>query len=116
MTIKGDSDHAGCLFTRRSTSGVATLLGKHCVKNTSNFQSTIGLSSGESEFYTLVKSIAAGLGTQSLLADWHVNLEVVIESDSSAALGIAGRHGLGSVRHVQTRYLWVQERVARKEV
>ena len=48
-----DSDHAGCLITRRSTTGLVTMLGSHCVKHSSNVQSTISLSSGESEFYAM---------------------------------------------------------------
>ena len=35
-------------------------------------------------------------------------------SDSSAAIGIASRKGLGKVRHLHTQYLWVQERLSAK--
>jgi hypothetical protein len=38
-------------------------------------------------------------------------LSMNIHSDSSAARGHVGRLGLGKMRHVQTRYLWVQERL-----
>ena len=116
LIVKGDSDHAGCLYTRRSTTGLAVRLGGHTLKNSSHFQSTIGLSSGESEYYDIVKASQQGLGTQALLADWNVQVDLQVDSDSNAALGIAGRHGLGSQRHINTRYLWVQEKVARKEL
>ena len=106
-----DTDHAGCALTRRSTTGLATLLGGHCTSHKSNMQSTIGLSSGESEWYGLVKGSAAGLALQSHLADWGEILPLEVCSDSSAARGFAQRRGLGKMRHVQTRYLWVQERV-----
>ena len=33
-----------------------------------------------------------------------------------AARGTASRRGLGKLRHVQTRYLWIQERVAKNEL
>jgi hypothetical protein len=36
--------------------------------------------------------------------------------DSSAARGIFGRTGPGRVRHLDTRHLWVQERVRRREM
>ena len=49
VTINVDSDHAGCLETRRSTTGMTARLGAHCLKHGSNVQSTISLSSGESE-------------------------------------------------------------------
>ena len=35
---------------------------------------------------------------------------------ASAALGIIKRVGLGKVRHLDTNYLWVQERAAKKEI
>ncbi len=63
-----------------------------------------------------MKSIAAALGLQAIFRDWRVPVEVKVASDSSTALSIAGRRGLGRVRHIQTSYPWVQERVARKEV
>ena len=37
-------------------------------------------------------------------------------SDSSAARGTCSRQGLGQTTQVQTRYLWVQEKVARDEL
>ena len=101
-----DTDHAGCALTR-----MASVLGRHCVKHQSNLQSTISLSSGESEWYGVVKGSAAGLALQSLLADWGITVSIDVLSDSSAARGFSTRQGLGKMRHVQTRYLWVQERV-----
>ncbi len=37
---------------------------------------------------------------------------VKVKTDSSAAKSIVGRRGVGRVRHLETRYLWVQETVA----
>ncbi|CAE7372762.1 GIP, partial [Symbiodinium sp. CCMP2592] len=107
-----DSDHAGCLITRRSTTGLVTMLGFHCVKHSSNVQSTISLSSGESEFYAIVRAGSIGLSLQAMLEDWGLKVGLRIRSDSSAARGTTQRQGLGQARHVQTRYLWVQEKVA----
>ena len=111
-----DSDHAGCLFTRKSTSGLVCMAGKHCLKTSSTVQSTITLSSGESEFYSIVKAASAGLGLRALYAEWHIAVSVVVKSDSSAARGMCSRRGLGKTRHVQTRYLWVQQQVKSKEI
>ncbi len=52
------------------------------------------------------------MGLQSLLADWGLPVRVEVLSDSSAARGHVQRRGLGKMRHIQTRFLWVQERVA----
>ena len=87
-------------------------LGKHTVKNTSNLQSAIGLNVSEAEYYALCHGGAHGLGMQAYLLDLGLNMEVVVQSDSSSAKSFASRRGLGKQRHVQTRFLWLQERVA----
>ena len=69
------------------------------------------LSSGEAEYYGLVKAARAGLGHQALMADLDVALPVRAWTDSSAAIGIATRSGLGKIRHLETHTLWLQEKV-----
>ena len=51
-----DSDWAGCLETRKSTSGGILKFGKDILKAWSTTQNTIALSSGEAEYYALVKA------------------------------------------------------------
>ena len=83
----------------------------HNLKHSSNIlQSTISLSTGESEYYALIKGGSVGLGLQSLLQDFGLSVRVVVEGDSNAAKGTVNRQGLGKARHIQTRYLWIQER------
>jgi len=79
-------------------------------------QSTIALGSGESEFYALTRGAALGLSLKSLTADWGQKYDLIVLSDSSAARGTAARRGLGKLRHVQTRYLWDQERVSNNDL
>ena len=59
-----DSDHAGCHRTRKSTSGGVIMLGQHMIKSWSSTQSVIALSSGEAEYYSMVKGGSIGLGVQ----------------------------------------------------
>ena len=114
LTIEVDTDHAGCKLTRKSTVGLAALLGRHACKTLSVLESCVSLSSGESEFYGIVKAACEGLGLQAILRDWGVEVQLKIRSDSSAARAIGNRRGLGRVRHLDTRFLWVQERIALK--
>ena len=37
-------------------------------------------------------------------------------TDASAAKGIASRTGLGKTRHIEVHYLWVQEKIANKDL
>ncbi len=66
---------------------------------------------GEVEYYGVVKAAGIALGHQSLMADMGMTAKVRVWTDSSAAVGICGRSGLGKLRHVQTHTLWFQERV-----
>ena len=116
LKLKVDSDHAADKKTRRSTTGCVALFGEHVVKTTSNLQSAIGLNVSESEYYALCHGGAHGLGLQAFLNDLGVKVEVEVQSDSSSARSFASRQGLGKQRHVQTRYLWLQERVALKHL
>ena len=87
------------------------MLGAHLIKSWSSTQPSISLSSGEAEYYGVVKAAGIALGQQSLMSDMGMKAKVRVWTDSSAALGICGRSGLGKLRHVQTHTLWVQERV-----
>ena len=54
------------------------------------------------------------MGQQSLLKDLRMNVPLRVWADSSAATGISNKSGLGNLRHVDTHYLWIQEKVRAK--
>ena len=109
--IYSDTDWAGCLKTRKSTSGGCLMLGKHLLKSWSATQGLVSLSSGEAEFYGVTKAAGIAIGMKSLMEDLGASLSVRVWTDSSATVGICGRQGLGKLRHIDTRSLWVQQRL-----
>ena len=110
-----DSDWAACNSTRRSTSGGVVLFGGSALKTYSSTQGSVATSVGEAEYYAALKGAAEGLGVQALARDLGVELKVRLVSDSTSARGIACRRGLsGRTRHLETKFLWLQEAVARK--
>jgi len=111
-----DTDWAGCVKTRKSTSGGAVMLGKHTIKHWSSTQPSVSLSSGEAEFYGLVRGSGQGLGYQALLRDLGLDMPLRLWTDSSAAIGICSRQGLGKLRHIDTHTLWVQQAVRSKRL
>jgi hypothetical protein len=112
-----DTDHAGCLRTRKSTSGGALMHGHNCLKAYSSTQSVLGLSTGESEFYGMVKMGAVLLGARSMAADLgEYNQELKLRADATAGIGMAKRRGVGKVRHLHTQTLWLQGKVLAKEL
>ena len=92
------------------------ILGTHAVKSWSSTQASVALSSGEAEFNGVVRGAGVGLGYQSLLRDLGVSVGLRVWTDSSAAIGICTRQGLGKLRHLDTHTLWIQQAVRSKRV
>ena len=111
LQVYADTDFAGCAHTRRSTSGGCASRGGHLLKHWAVTQKTITLSSGEAELGGVVKAATEGIGLQSLAQDLGLEFSLQIFADSSAAIGICRRSGIGRVRHLAVGQLWVQERL-----
>jgi len=92
------------------------VLGQHLVKSWSSTQAEVALSSGEAEYYGAVKATGVGLGFQSLLRDFGIELPLRVWTDSTATIGICSRDGLGKLRHIDTKCLWLQHQVRRGKV
>ena len=109
LTVWTDTDFAGCSKTRNSTSGGLVMHGTHVIKSWSTNQVVIALSSGEAEYYGLVKGASVALGIKALSEDLGRCYEgsIEIRSDASAAIGIANRIGVGKVRHIEVNQLWL---------
>ena len=57
-----DTDFAGCVQTRRSTSGGCAMIGRHLIKHWSSTQKVLALSSGEAELSGILKGTSEGFG------------------------------------------------------
>ena len=71
------------------------MMGSHLIKSWATSQPVVALSSGETELYALVKAAAQAKGHSSLLGDFGYVAGIDVHTDSTAALGIAHRRGLG---------------------
>ena len=91
------------------------MLGQHVIKCWSATQASLALSSGEAEYYGVVRGTGVGLGQQALGRDAGFELPIRVWTDSSAAMGTASRQGLGKLRHLECHSLWIQQRLRRKE-
>ena len=69
------------------------------------------MSSAEAELYGIVKATIQGMGLQSVARDLGEEITMEVYTDSSAALGVCNRKGIGKVRHLDTNLLWVQDKV-----
>jgi hypothetical protein len=111
LDVYTDSDWAGCVKTRKSTSGGALMRGAHVLKTWCSTQTTIALSSAEAELIAAVRGAAEGLAARSLAEDLGSECKLRVHVDSSAAIGICKRSGIGKIRHLDTRLLWIQDLV-----
>ena len=109
-----DADFAARETMLRWTSGVAEFYGRSTIEFGSGTQSVGALSTGESEFYAITKGSAHSLHTQAILNGFRVVVEAVVLSDASAGIGIASRQGCGRLKHLEVKWLWVQEKVSEK--
>jgi len=117
IRVDGDSDWApNTEELRRSTSGGTIRYGEHLWDAFSVTQATQALSSGEAEFYSTGSAVARGLMAVGFMKDTGRDVALVAGSDSTAGRGICQRHGVGKVRHLELRYLWLQDRVRLKQL
>ena len=108
-----DTDWAADEMTRKSASCTVERYGSHmldCAK-----QSLVALSSGDAEFYGIVRAAAASKQTSLILEQIRMQSEVNIASDSTAARGICTRTGSGKVRHLSIKEMRKQASYRKKE-
>ena len=91
------------------------MIGSHVTKLRSSTQASLALSSGEAEYYGVVRAAGIGLGQQALFGDAGLEIPIRIWTDSSAAMGTSARQGLGKLRHLECHSLWLQQHLRRKQ-
>ena len=92
------------------------MLGSHAIKTWSTTQRIVASSSSEAELTGLCKGGAAGLGLRSLCEDLGLKIKLRLHSDSTAAIGVCRRRGLGKIRHLAVADLWLQDKVRLGEI
>jgi hypothetical protein len=66
----------------------------------------------------MVEAATRSFGLRSMLSELGIEVGSPIQlySDSSAARSFASRKGLGRMRHLEVRHLWLQDAVASQKV
>jgi hypothetical protein len=117
LKLFADSDWAGCKRTRKSTSGAVLMAGNSILTTFSRTQSTIALSSCEAELGALVSGTNEILFFARLAKDVlgeSVDVRLTLYSDSKAALDNLVKQGVGRMKHISIRALYLQEITRRK--
>ena len=91
------------------------MLGGHCIKTWSSTQGAYALSSAEAELYGMVEGVTRAKGLMSIARELGfkgLGNVIRLGTDSSAAKSFVCRRGLGKMRHLEIRDLWLQREVA----
>ena len=119
LNVYVDSDWAGCVETRKSTTGFSiTFLGA-TISYGSRTQATITLTSAEAELYAINTGATEALHFQNLLTDLlnSNKANIKIRTDSSSGKSIATRIGTGrKTKHVELKHLFIQQLVAQNHL
>ena len=89
------------------------MLAKHPLKAWSSTQSVVAMSSAEAELYSACDGACRGLGLQTMLGELGANAGLSLFLDSSAAKAFASTRGIGRMRHLSVKTLWLQGAVHR---
>ena len=108
ITVFTDSDWAGDTVTRKNTSCGVVCRGSHIISWWCKLQSNIALSSCEAELNAALKGAVEGLNVQRLATSLGDDLTLELWTDASAARGVILRQGVGKVRNLQVKQLWLQ--------
>ncbi|GJX04026.1 retrovirus-related pol polyprotein from transposon TNT 1-94 [Tanacetum coccineum] len=109
-----DSDHAGCLDSRKSTSGgIQFLGGDKLVSWSSKKQDCTSMSSAEVEYVSLSACCAQVLWLRTQLTDYGFHFDKIpMYCDSKAAIAISCNPVQHSrTKHIDVRYHFIKEQV-----
>ncbi|GKE80929.1 hypothetical protein Tco_1550929 [Tanacetum coccineum] len=109
------ANHAGCIDTRKSTSGGIQFLGDKLVSWMSKKQDRTAMSSAEAEYVALSASCAQVMWTRKQLKDYGFDYnKIPLYCDSQSAIAISCNPVQHSrTKHIHTLYHFIKEQVER---
>ena len=90
------------------------MLGSNQMRRLCRGQCVIALAAGEAERYALVTGVCDAKGEQAFAMDLGVKLKIRIHMDSTAGICTGNRQGLGGMKWIHARFLWVQDETMEK--
>ena len=109
-----DTDFAGNVESRRSTSYAVPRLNGAVIHTHSCEQTLIATSTAEAEMYGILSVTFEGFSIRLLLRELGSSVELTTMTDSDAGRAVCRRRGCGKLQHVNIRFLWPREKVTLK--
>ena len=114
LIIHSDTDWANCKKTRKSCACAMFMVGNCLIYSYARSLQMLCLSSGEAEFNGGVAACSEGIFMKEIFGFIGFPLKMEVYLDSSAARGVFQRQGVGRIRHLEVKSLWVQDALQRK--
>jgi len=116
VAVVVDATWAGSAGYRSTSGGLVWLNDTWLLQSWSRTQATIALSTCEAELLAMSTAAQEGMLMQSLLTEFGEQVDLTILSDSSAARAVTQKRGVGRMRHLRIRELWLQEAVRERQL
>ena len=116
-----DSDFAGLKDTRHSTGGYVFMLGGGVISHSSKQQQTIALSSCEAEYMAMSEAAKEAIWASRFLEELGVkkgkNQPILLYADNQGAIDLTVNPLFHKrTKHIEIRWHWIREVVARKKI
>ncbi|KAG9450795.1 hypothetical protein H6P81_010760 [Aristolochia fimbriata] len=113
-----DSDYAGDLDKRRSTTGYLFTLAKASISWKSTLQSTVALSTTEAEYMAITEAVKETIWLHGLLKNLGVGQkQLKVYSDSQSVIHLAKNQVFHArTKHIDVRYHFVREILEEEEI
>ena len=111
-----DSDWAGDPSSRKSQSSGRVEAGGCPLTSFSRSRSCVATSSGMAEYYAMCSTAEELFHLRTILEHFGFSVNITFFCDLVAAPGIAQRAGLGKVKALAVKTLWLQEVVREREL
>jgi hypothetical protein len=108
-----DADYAGCMTTRKSTTGYVFTYNRSVISWASNRQPTVATSTTEAEYMALSDALKEGIWLSRMLSDLGIpTAQFIIYCDNKAAIALTANPGKHKhSKHIDVRYHFIRERV-----
>ena len=120
LQVFADANWAGCIDSRRSTSGWLIMLGGSVIDWSCKRQDTVALSSCESEYMAISSAVQGVLWTVSLLGELGIaqqSAPIMVRNDNKSAIAITQNDVMhGRSKHIDIRHHFVRDEVLRRTV
>ena len=117
LILYTDSNYAGSLVDRRSTTGYSTMLGGNLVTWRSNKRNVVSKSSTETKFHAMSSGIDEVLWIQGIFQELRIPYEEPIQvlCDNRSAINIAHDHVYDDrIKHINIDRFYIKEKLDEK--